>query len=374
MKRMVAPLAGEATFAPITRMLRHPSTNTEVLATSSLYGFIVQLTTTKSVSEFRQLNRRAATTSFLLKIELLSDDFQEDISLPYSGSDYKSTDTVANFRKEAAVQQDIFLKSVTGGRPAICPSIALAKVLDGEEGRRFLEDLGDAEEMVYLTNYLLAALATENVDHLGVMVMEMVTNSVALGDFLAESAPADVENFRSSTLRPPMVTQVVSQAIAQVVRLYAEWGYVNVDLHAFNVLVMPQLGTTRLIDFGTVRQVPAEDHIPFYDAILSSSKSTPDFRAQLILSVLEEVDADEWVWLFVDSRLDHNDKALLLQIFDAVYAMSTTISSTLSGKRVRELSASDTIFTKGGRRSKRKMRRKTKRKRRQKTRRKKTKP
>jgi hypothetical protein len=96
----------------------------KLLSNSSLSGIIFQLTVDEADSEYMDIldgKFVIPVTDYVFKISCI-DTGNKSIYYKFSGNTKKS-ESKNNFLKESRLQQKIWMESISGGRPALCPSV-----------------------------------------------------------------------------------------------------------------------------------------------------------------------------------------------------------------------------------------------------------
>ena len=254
---------GSPGFTPVYDMVIHESSKLSVLTTNSLKGFMINLTVDSTESKYLNLRGMRFTnpvTNFILKFVILrgKEDFT-DLD-DYKGV-YKSFETQESFFEEAKFQQDIWKRSIIGGRPAICPSVANLSMFDTINSANliwfFLRKVKqDPSSSVF--NFLLNN-SKINGRGIGILTMPAITQSTTLFEF---SNLPDDSNFFGKVIDYKHELYVVSVVFAQIVRLFIEIGVIHFDLHAGNVMVYltpDQKLKTALIDFGKASNIMSDE-------------------------------------------------------------------------------------------------------------------
>jgi len=254
---------GSPGFTPVYDMVIHDSSKLSVLTTNSLKGFMINLTVDSTESKYLNLRGMRFTnpvTNFILKFVILrgKEDFT-DLD-DYKGV-YKSFETQESFFEEAKFQQDIWKRSIIGGRPAICPSVANLSMFDTINSANliwfFLRKVKQ-EPSSSVFNFLLNN-SKINGRGIGILTMPAITQSTTLHEF---SKLPDNSVFFGKVVDYKHELYVVSIVFAQIVRLFIEIGVINFDLHSGNVMVYltpDQKLKTALIDFGKASNIMSDE-------------------------------------------------------------------------------------------------------------------
>ena len=254
---------GSPGFTPVYDMVIHESSKLSVLTTNSLKGFMINLTVDSTESKYLNLRGTRFTnpvTNFILKFVILrgKEDFT-DLD-DYKGV-YKSFETQESFFEEAKFQQDIWKRSIIGGRPAICPSVANLSMFDTINSANliwfFLRKVKQ-EPSSSVFNFLLNN-SKINGRGIGILTMPAITQSATLHEF---SNLPDDSIFFGKKISYKNELYVVSLVFAQIVRLFIEIGVIHFDLHSGNVMVYltpDQKLKTALIDFGKASNIMSDE-------------------------------------------------------------------------------------------------------------------
>ena len=239
-------------FEPIYQMSRSPNAVLSVLTVSSLKGFMLKLTVLPEHSLYKQLNKSGSSfseplTNFILKFVVITPSADED--LPNYLQNEKSSESAVSFLTEANLQQFIWLSSIHGGKPAICPPVGNCFLFDNADSIQMTNFYGvnqpgnpangdvDAQNLfLYFKNDVLIRSAYR----LGILVMPMITHSLTFSAF------------ESSQISKSVYQEAASSILAQAIRLMFDIKVLHLDLHMGNALVVPNGIKTLLIDFGRV--------------------------------------------------------------------------------------------------------------------------
>jgi hypothetical protein len=261
--KLKADAIGSPGFTPVYDMIIHENSKLSVLTTNSLKGFMINLTVDSTESKYLNLRGVRFTnpvTNFILKFVILrgKEDFT-DLE-PYEGI-HKSFETQESFFEEAKFQQDIWKRSIIGGRPAICPSVANLSMFDTINSANliwfFLRKVKQ-EPTGSVFNFLLNN-SKINGRGIGILTMPAITQSTTLHEF---SNLPDNSVFFGKEISYKHELYVVSVVFAQIVRLFIEIGVIHFDLHAGNVMVYltpDQKLKTALIDFGRASNIMSDE-------------------------------------------------------------------------------------------------------------------
>jgi hypothetical protein len=246
-------------FTPVYDMVDKETSIVSLLTANSLKGFMFNLIVDESNSEYLTLNGTQFTsvvTKFILKFVVLTGNPNFYLG-DYNGV-RKSSESPNSFFEEAKLQQYIWKQSITGGGPAICPSVANLSMFDTINSARLLwfffrktnsrPDTSEAFDFIFNSS-------NKNGRGIGVLVMPTITQSTTLGRFL--DLP-DNSHFYTKAITDAEKSEAVSNVFAQIARLFIEIGVIHFDLHRGNALIYltPELEIkSSLIDFGRASNI-----------------------------------------------------------------------------------------------------------------------
>jgi hypothetical protein len=303
-------------FTPIFDMINSSSSNLSLLTYKSLKGFMITLDVSKDDSEYLGLNSKyrfeTPVTSFILKFAVTAS--RNDTRLPIYNGINKSSESMDSYYEEATLQQTIWINSISGGRPEMCPPVANFSLFNNHDAISLCQffqskTAGDAKDIF---DYLYNLMGT-NVDYgIGVIVMPKVENSTTFGDLIY--AP-------SARVSKQIKGEAYASVSAKIARLFVEIGVIHFDLHSGNALVYFKPDNTvgsLIIDFGRASNIMnfkddgyltraekgqiIQIKNQYYDKILSMSDTAPDNnKKKYMLSVLKyiaDIDYDKNQKLF----------------------------------------------------------------------------
>lgn len=246
-------------FDPIYDMIAKGSM--EILSLSSLTGFIVTLTVPAYDSAYLNLKGSDFTqpvTDYILKFAVITRKVERFPLYNIS----KRSETPDSYLQEAKLQQHVWEKSISEGRPPICPSIANFSLFETDQAKNLCTFLSVKSR----ANLKLKKLFNDLLDiceerQLGVIVMPKIDGSETLDTLRYSRRPPDDPSpetiwgqWRRAEAQEDhsFVMKVCANVFAQVARMFLEIGVVHCDLHQNNILVNVEDGVvhTRLIDFG----------------------------------------------------------------------------------------------------------------------------
>jgi len=281
----------------LIRMLLSPGAVISILSENSLRGFILIFSVEEGNAEYYMQNMDGSftmpATSYILKLAITN---PSDIYLAPYASSIKMTESKTSFYNEVLLQQNVWIKSITGNRPPVCPSIGsfflfnnnnaknclnFFKSLSEHElrcysngtingnafttlGRRMtLEQMANNKRQLFI--YLLSQISSPHRLNtgLGIILMQNVPNCETLQTFLLQniSRSSGSYSLAGALLADPvaktMFVHSISLLISQIVRLFIEIGVIHFDLHENNELY-GGLGAFKkwlLIDFGLASDI-----------------------------------------------------------------------------------------------------------------------
>jgi hypothetical protein len=241
-------------FTPIYDMLTSPGARLELFTYSSLHGFMFELIVEGKDTEYSTFSANGARempiTNFILKI-VATTTVTKDLPSHYFGvvpeyfCDFngveKQSVTSSRFFDEAKMQQEIWLKSISGGDPEICPAIANVSFFINENSQQLID--------------LLLSKNTTRSGEAALNRLNECVNGVGRGRGLGIILmPKIMNSFTVDSLRSFDRIAAYSNILAQVVRLFMNIGIIHTDLHEGNVLLYPSKTgiNSSIIDFGRV--------------------------------------------------------------------------------------------------------------------------
>jgi hypothetical protein len=261
-------------FTPVLNMLTHPDSKIETLSYESLFGFMFELIVDKSATEYAGLTKSqklftVKITNFILKIVVIGREGDGGITsryLPDFFGTQKACELNESFINEARIQQDIWLSSIKGGHPELCPSVANFSLFDNKNSQTLLNYLYTLERTPSITqriiSFLYELIRINQHYSIGIILMPKVMNSVTMKDF-------GYKTVHDVTLpldqKYSIMYQAYSNVIAQIARLYILTGIIHVDLHPRNILIQRDNYNhvkSQIIDFGRVVHVVEDPNNP----------------------------------------------------------------------------------------------------------------
>jgi hypothetical protein len=297
-------------FTPIVDMINSDGAVLRLLTYKSLKGFMITLDVTEDNSEYLGLNSRYRfknpVTSFILKFAVTAS--RNDTRLPIYNRINKLSESMDSYYEEAKLQQTIWIKSISGGRPEMCPPVANFSLFDNPNSISLCQffqskTVGDARNVF---DYLYNLMGT-NVDYgIGVIIMPKVKTSVTLGTFIY-APPAIVSK--------ELKGEAYASVSAKIARLFVEIGVIHFDLHSGNALVYLKPDNTMgslIIDFGRASNlmnfttdeyftraeksaIIRDKKNKYYDQILGMSDTVADTdKENFMFSVLDYIADIDW--------------------------------------------------------------------------------
>ena len=252
-------------FKPVFDMINSPSAVITLLTYKSLKGFMICLDVSEEDSEYLTLSGSKfikPVTSFILKFAVIAQE--NDTSLPVYKDAKKSSESKNSFFDEAKLQQHIWIKSILGGRPQICPSVANFSLFDNDNSKLLIDFLKNKHidgRSTEVFNYLLACLNITPVGKpkygIGILVMPNIENSMQFGEFLDLNVLPNPSDFNGKMVGVQDKLDACSNVIAQIIRLFLI-GVIHFDLHSGNALIYlsrDQEIKSFIIDFGRVSNI-----------------------------------------------------------------------------------------------------------------------
>jgi hypothetical protein len=257
-------------------MLNSAGSILKLLTIDSLHGFMFELIVDPDDTEYYTFSADGTLTlpitNFILKIVVTSPISQRLGS--YEGVN-KMSMTPNSFLNEAKMQQTIWLTSISGGRPEICPAVANLSFFDNVQSHGLIHFLSgsaniksDAIDILkYLEDTLTRLSLISQTCGLGIILMPKIMNSLTAHEFvkrdrnvrLPGASDDEIDAYYKLKLKQDM--EAHSNILAQVVRLFIDIGIIHTDLHSSNVLVYPSTTgfKSEIIDFGHAINVNIRD-------------------------------------------------------------------------------------------------------------------
>jgi hypothetical protein len=279
-------------------MINSPGSELKILTYKSLKGMMFVLNVEEEeYIEYNGLNENSTQftepiTNFVLKIVLISSrvknlpDYKDIIQDKYR----KKTETTQSFFDECKLQETIWMKSIMGGKPPICPSVANLVFFDNDNSKDILQNIflkklrrqpGDDYvmiESIEVIKYLLEQLQDTS-NTLGIMTMPSVENALTLADFYEKNIATDRHS----------IIEALIYSTAQIIKLFFLHA-LHFDLHTNNILVYKVKDKDNvdkikslLIDFGNAADLDdspnvfVPDELTRLDYLEESEKSRNKF-------------------------------------------------------------------------------------------------
>jgi len=280
-------------------------------------------------------------TSFILKITVTARE--NETKLPDFNSKKKATESEVSFFEEAKLQNEIWTKSIAGGRPEICPSIANLSLFDNLQSITLLELLKSKPEgsrlprrptLNHIFDYLLDLIRHHADYGIGVIVMPKVVDSVTFGDFYFDIPDGEKLGAAFSNLSGPIPTtsilkrMIMSEDLrdqanielkANILRLFIDIGVIHFDLHDNNALVYitpSEEIKCLIIDFGRAS---------FIGSRVGDEHLTYDEKRDLLRD--KDIFFDE---LFeIEHEDDHLKTEYILKVLDFIFKLDNEINQQL---------------------------------------------
>ena len=260
-------------FKPIFDMIKSEGSRLEILSYTSTKGFVYTLHVDPDHTEYNGLNTTFSAfdkpiTTFVLKVVIISPHAntpltpyellkKDDSTLNTSKKDNnlkgKYTESKETFFQECKMQQDVWSKSILGGREPICPSVANLVFFTNSQAKDLLRGVFFPKvesidphntECQRTLKYLIDELELNKNFKLSIMTMSLERDTFTLNTFQKK-----YNTYKTRYKNIPLV-----QAIAQIIRLFIERSIIHFDLHSDNVLFYIQSHRIHclLIDFERV--------------------------------------------------------------------------------------------------------------------------
>lgn len=281
-------------FAPVMEMIQNPNSELKLLSHTSAYGCMFELIVPSLETKYLALNKKqnkftVAVTNFILKIVIIPDDNASELFIirgPSRMTDgtTKRFEKKYRFLKEVQTQQEIWLTSITGGKPDICPSVANFALLDNDNSQILLNYLYTHKtnnETTFETKmgevllYILYQVNRGN--YIGIILMPKVINSQTMEHFEYTTQNDISLSSQEKSLR---LNKAYANVIAQIIRLYILTGYAHNDLHNENILIQSLTDRntinikSQLIDFGNVKIIKTEGTHSLLDYLFTLQQPT----------------------------------------------------------------------------------------------------
>ncbi|MCJ7800748.1 MAG: hypothetical protein MUP82_00125 [Candidatus Marinimicrobia bacterium] len=391
-------------FRPVSSMIENPESSISLLTAGSLYGFMFNFKVNKTDSKYRTLDTAYRFTNpveqFILKIVVTVGKNHSRGSLGALAGVEKRSERETMFCKEAELQQKIWVRSITGGKPAICPPVANFAVFKNAEGKQLLELITKRTPpgppsrttwLEYLTGLtpFAASLpivptkiaALEFLKHtledrpkfgIGVLTMPTITNSTTLFDFY--SLP-EGSNFNGLNIKYRNKMTAFAYVIAQTVRLFVHIGVIHYDLHLKNALIYitdDKQIKGMLIDFGQALDITASvgtDPSLLADQAEENAKKEDFFNRQFATTNLSDEDKAAFMFDVMDYLADKGgyditnpkgyqmswyesfrdrsgtgNKRIMKEAFDILITLTVNIDSKLGNATIQRLVADGLIL------------------------------
>lgn len=285
-------------FYPIIEMILDNESIFSILTYSSLSGFIFTLTIPENKSRYKdQYNN--TITSLLLKIVFIEDDESSFIYINKEDKkDTKSIETKQSFIKESLIQSDIWFESINY-KQEISPSVANLSIFDEISSITLLNKIIEKVNNGMNTNNILIFLKKIIINRkevskgIGILTMKNYENTTTYFNFTSSfnsNLPMNYSTFRI----------VSKNLLIKLIRL-ADIGYIHLDLHDSNVLVIND-NNCLIIDFGRVGQITDElrgeinvlkNNIKIYKEIkLKKNRNSIIKSCKNIISYIREIDKE----------------------------------------------------------------------------------
>jgi hypothetical protein len=263
---------------PIFDMLELKNTKVTLLSATSLNGLLFKVDIGDDIAAYPYLDllpdyQRFSVNvkSFIIKIVVASTQAGDKLNpLIFQKSNIvgdqiaigKKAVSPKSFEKETRIQDSIWIKSVSGSRPAICPSVAYATILTDDVSDQLLGKLQERLNpndnfyenvtISYLAHAIYNRQQQSYYPHrkLGILLMPTIPNARTFVRFRDDN-PNDPT---APEVVPEVVRDVIAHTIAQIARMFIESKIIHLDLHVENVMVYKENEDdgykSKIIDFG----------------------------------------------------------------------------------------------------------------------------
>ncbi len=263
---------------PIFDMLELKNTKVTLLSATSLNGLLFKVDIGDDIAAYPYLDLlpgsqrfSVGVKSFIIKIVVVSTQAGDKLDpLIFQKSNIvgdqiaigKKAVSPKSFEKETIIQDRIWIKSVSGSRPAICPSVAYATILTDDVSDQLLgklqnklnpnDNFYENVTISYLANAIYNRQQKSYYPHrkLGILLMPTIPNARTFVRFRHDN-PNDPT---APEVVPEVVRDVIAHTIAQIARMFIESKIIHLDLHVENVMVYKENEDdgykSKIIDFG----------------------------------------------------------------------------------------------------------------------------
>jgi hypothetical protein len=268
---------------PIFDMLELKNTKVTLLSATSLNGLLFKVDIGDDIAAYPYLDLlpgsqrfSVGVNSFIIKIVVVSTQERDKLyPLIFKNSNIVGDQTIIgkevvspeSFEKEAIIQDSVWIQSVSGSRPAICPSVAYASILNDDVSDQLL---GKLQERLnpndnFYENVTISYLAHTIYNKqqqsyypqrkLGILLMPTIPNARTFDRFRRDN-PNDPT---TPEVVPEVVRDVIAHILAQIVRMFIESKIIHLDLHSENVMVYKENEDdgykSKIIDFGRASRI-----------------------------------------------------------------------------------------------------------------------
>lgn len=336
-------------------MLQSPKSKIGLLSNSSLYGYIFSLSVDEEHSYYLNVKKNrfvSPISEYCIKLCFLtSNQNKNDTEVKFLMNNYKQYIYDEYFLKEARIQQNAWLRSISGGRNAITPSIVDFFILNIESGAKLMDTIiknmeTNVEkkyekyllELKQILSYQYEVILgkSKNINFsIGILVMPLIEKSVTL-----YSASDSYFLFDSTSLNISNQEKVLSNAIAQILRLILQVRIFHADLHLNNILCYENMECI-IIDFGRSFYIDENDEI--YKKIFVNNASYICKRVKEMFDFSLSIKKEEYMIRFVKyffSLLFKWERKFF--VYSSMYVQS--VKRPLSWIKVLMYNNSDHIF------------------------------
>lgn len=274
-------------FLPVYDMVNSRNANLNLLSYESLKGFIISLTVDSNDSEYKGLSNGRFTknvTDFIMKFAVVAPS--EKIIPPFNTL-VKMSESRESYFNEAKLQQNIWIRSIIGGREEVCPPVANFSLFNNSQSKLILNFFISKSNNMYthiIFNYLNYVINADPTYEIGIILMPIIGNiinnsihnSIEFSKFML--LPINT-NFNGLIINNDEKDNAMISVASKVARLFIDIGVIHFDLHSNNILicVTPQQKIkSYIIDFGRASNILSDTPDSYYNVnekkVLASTK------------------------------------------------------------------------------------------------------
>jgi hypothetical protein len=318
---------------PINDMLDLQKTKVTLLTASSLNGFMFKVDIGNDIIEYPYLDLlpgsqrfSVGVKSFIIKIVVVSTQENDKLyPLIFNTTNIVGDQTIIkkeavspdSFEKEAKVQDSIWIKSVSGSRPAICPSVAYASILTDDVSDQLLGKLQERlnpNDNFYenvTISYLAHAIYNKRQKSyypqrkLGILLMPTIPNARTFYRFRRDNPNQPT----TPEVVPEVVRDVIANILAQIVRIFIESKIIHLDLHVENVMVYKENQDdgykSKIIDFGRASRIDSGSTDAYFSREEKAAMLEINARMEIDFNDVNKVQKDERKIIFMRNVMDY---------------------------------------------------------------------